>query len=187
MSSLYKFSASKKVDNPENIAIMNYNVRLFNLYNWIKEDNVQTKITEFITQEDPDIVSFQEYNPHDSIFLPNFAYKYENLSGKRTKYGHAIYSKFPIVNSGSFEFENTGNNAIFIDIVNNNDTLRIYNLHLQSARIDPNSELKSEDSERLFRRVANTFEVQQTQAETFIRQRSFVAISIIQPILMFID
>ena len=33
--SLYKFSSSKKIESAKNIKVMNYNVRLFNLYEWI--------------------------------------------------------------------------------------------------------------------------------------------------------
>ncbi|WAC03293.1 hypothetical protein N7U66_06930 [Lacinutrix neustonica] len=35
--SLYKFSQSKMSEDENNISIMNYNVRLFNLYEWISE------------------------------------------------------------------------------------------------------------------------------------------------------
>jgi endonuclease/exonuclease/phosphatase family metal-dependent hydrolase len=172
VASFYKFSSSKNVDDDSNISIMNYNVRLFNLYNWIQEDGVQTKITDFINKEEPDIISFQEYNPHDSIFLPNYSYKFEELSGKRTKYGQAIYSKFPIVQSGSFEFPNTGNNAIYADIVKDLDTIRVYNVHLQSAGISAEVEsLSNENSQRLVSRIASTFKTQQSQAETFVAHK----------------
>jgi len=62
------------------------------------------------------------------------------LSGKKVKYGQAIFSKFPIVKSGSIEFPNTANNAIYADIVKGSDTIRIYNVHLQSLRIAANNE-----------------------------------------------
>ena len=151
---------------------MNYNVRLFNLYNWIDEEGVQTKITRFINEIQPDVISFQEYNPHDSIYLPDYGYKFEELSGKRTRYGQAIYSRFPIVNSGSFEFPNTGNNAIYADIVKGTDTIRIYNVHLQSAGISAEvGNLAQENSERLFNRLAYTFKTQQTQAESFVSHK----------------
>lgn len=166
--SFYKFSSSKKIQTASNISFMSYNVRLFNLYNWIGEEGVQKKITDFINEVSPDVICFQEYNPHDSINLPNYNYKFEKLSGKKTKYGQAIYAKYPIVNSGSFEFENTGNNAIYVDLVVSNDTIRVYNLHLQSAGISADvDELKEEDSNRLLKRLAYTFRTQQTQAEQF--------------------
>ncbi|MGB5418342.1 endonuclease/exonuclease/phosphatase family protein, partial [Algibacter sp.] len=151
--SLYKFSASKKIESPDNFKVMNYNVRLFNLYEWIPEKGIETKMVDFLKTESPDILSVQEYHPHKNIDLSFFKYKFEKLSGKKTKYGQAIFSKFPIVNSGSIEFPNTPNNAIFADVVKGKDTIRIYNIHLESLRINTKVEsLKNEDSERLFKR-----------------------------------
>ncbi len=151
---------------------MNYNVRLFNLYNWIPEKNIETKIIDFIKTESPEILSIQEYHPHKNIDLSFFKYKYEKLSGKKTKYGQAIFSQFPIVNSGSIEFPDTGNNAIFADVLKGNDTVRVYNIHLESLRIDTNVEtLKNEDSERLFKRIGETFKMQQFQTELFLMHK----------------
>ncbi|WP_282135115.1 endonuclease/exonuclease/phosphatase family protein [Seonamhaeicola maritimus] len=151
---------------------MNYNVRLFNLYEWIKEDSIETKMVDFIKSESPDIVSFQEYHPHKNINLSFFKYKFEKLSGKKTKYGQAIFSQFPIVNSGSIEFPDTGNNAIFADVVKGGDTIRIYNIHLESLRINADVDnLKNEDSERLLKRVGSTFKMQQFQTELFLMHK----------------
>ncbi|MEC3907000.1 endonuclease/exonuclease/phosphatase family protein [Tamlana sp. 2201CG12-4] len=152
---------------------MNYNVRLFDLYDWIPEKDTELKIVEFIKKESPDILSIQEYHPHKNVDLSFFKYKYEKLSGKKTKYGQAIFSKFPIVNSGSIEFPDTSNNAIFADVVKEGDTIRVYNIHLESMRIDAKVEtLKKEDSERLFNRISNTFKMQQLQADLFLKHKN---------------
>lgn len=170
--SLYKFSSEKNIEDENNFKVMNYNVRLFNLYDWIPEDNIETKITSFIKAEVPDILSVQEYHPHKNIDLSFFKYKYEKLSGKKTKYGQAIFSQFPIVNSGSIEFPNTGNNAVFADVVKNLDTIRVYNIHLESLHLNTNVEdLKNEDSERLLKRIGNTFKMQQFQTELFLMHK----------------
>ena len=169
---LYKFSASTKIDDPQNIKVMNYNVRLFNLYEWIPEKGIETKIVDFIKKESPDVLSLQEYHPHENIDLSFFKYKYEELSGKKTKYGQAIFSKFPIINSGSIEFPDTANNAIFVDVVKGKDTIRFYNIHLESLRINTKVEhLKTEDSERLFKRIGTTFKMQQFQTELFLMHK----------------
>ena len=169
LGSLYKFSSSKKVADSENISVMNYNVRLFNLYDWIPEKNVEIKIVNLIKQQQPDILSIQEYHPHQSVDLSFYPHKYEELSGKRIKYGQAIFSKFPIVNSGSIEFPDTANNAIFADIVKGKDTIRVYNVHLESLRITQDVEqLNTEDSERIFKSIGKTFVMQQFQSELFL-------------------
>jgi endonuclease/exonuclease/phosphatase family metal-dependent hydrolase len=171
--SLYKFSSSKKIENPQNFKVMNYNVRLFDLYDWIPESNTETKIVDFIKNEAPEILSIQEYHPHKNIDLSFFKYKYVKLSGKKLQSGQAIYSQFPIVNSGSIEFPNTANNAIFADIVKGKDTIRIYNIHLESMRINANVEnLKNEDSERLLNRISTSFKMQQSQTELFLKHKA---------------
>ena len=170
--SLYKFSSSKKIEDSGNFKVMNYNVRLFNLYDWIPEKGIEDSIIEFIKAEAPDILSIQEYHPHKNIDLSFFKYKFEKLSGTKTKYGQAIFSQFPIINSGSIEFPNTPNNAIFIDVIKAKDTIRIYNVHLESLRINTKIEsLKNENSERLFKRVGSTFKMQQFQTELFLMHK----------------
>lgn len=170
--SLYKFSASKKIENSHNFKVMNYNVRLFNLYKWMPEKNIETQIRDFIKTEAPDVLSVQEYHPHKNVDLSFFKYKYEKLSGKNTKYGQAIFSQFPIINSGSIEFPDTGNNAIFADVIKGLDTIRFYNIHLESLRINADVEkLKQEDSEQLFKRISTTFKMQQFQTELFLMHK----------------
>jgi len=151
---------------------MNYNVRLFNLYNWIPEEHVETQIVNLIQREQPDIISFQEYQPQDNVNLSFYKYKYEKVSGTRVQYGQAIFSKYPIIASGSIAFPNTANNAIYADVVKNKDTIRIYNVHLQSLRIDTDIDnLKTDDSERLFKRISETFKKQQLQTELFLKHK----------------
>jgi endonuclease/exonuclease/phosphatase family metal-dependent hydrolase len=130
-------------------------------------------MVDFIKAKSPDVISFQEYHPHKNIDLSFFKYKFEKLSGKKVKYGQAIYSQYPIINSGSVEFPNTSNNAIFADIVKGQDTIRIYNVHLQSLRIDANVEkLKQENSDWILKRVEQTFKMQQEQTELFLKHKA---------------
>ncbi|MDT0557203.1 endonuclease/exonuclease/phosphatase family protein [Ichthyenterobacterium sp. W332] len=170
--SLYKFSSSKQIKDAANISVMNYNVRLFNLFNWIEKGNVKNEIASFITTESPDIICFQEYHSTEELVLEGY-YKFEDLSGDKVKSGQAIYSKFPILNSGSVEFPKSSNNAIFIDALIAEDTLRIYNVHLQSSGINTKVEnLKKESSENLFKRVRKTFKTQQMQMELFLKHKN---------------
>lgn len=170
--SLYKFSSSKNVDDTENISIMNYNVRLFNVFDWIKDKNVKQAISSFISKNQPDVLCIQEYRPDGEVELEGY-FKYEELSGKQVKNGQAIFTKFRIINSGSIEFPETSNNAIYADVVKGNDTIRIYNVHLQSLGIDPTVEkLANENSENLLKRVSKTFKMQQFQTELFLKHKT---------------
>lgn len=161
----------KKVILTEDIKLMTYNVRMFNLYDWISKENVKKEIVDFIKTKDPDILSIQEF--HESkITEIKFPYKYIKITNKSNHSGQAIYSKYKIINSGSLNFSNTGNNAIFVDILKNKDTLRVYNVHLESLRINPKEEeLTQENTEKFRKRVEKGFKIQANQATLILQHQ----------------
>lgn len=170
--SLYKFSGSKHLDDRKNLLVMNYNVRLFNVYDWIDDPNVGKDIVDFIAEKKPDIICIQEYRKYDDFALVGYE-KYEEFVGKKSSSGQAIFSKYPIIKSGSINFPKTFNNAIFADILKGNDTIRVYNVHLQSSGIQPDQEeLTTENSESMVKRVSSTFKMQQSQTELFLKHKS---------------
>ena len=165
ISTLYKFSSVEKNTNTS-LSVMSYNVRLFNIYNWIYSQVIEKNIEEFVLNESADVVAFQEFHPHNNINLSRYPYKYESLSGEKTKYGQAVFSKYPIVGKGEVTFSETANKAIYVDVVKENDTIRIYNVHFESLHINPNMKhLSEQDTERLVKRIGKRFEMQQEQAE----------------------
>lgn len=140
--------------NPSNISvkdsdtlhILSYNVRAFNLYDWAHNPKAANGILDFVASSKADIICFQEFYsraesrlllkeipkgtdiaPHAHIY-----YYFQDKEGGR--YGIATYSKFPIVRKGAIKFENTYNVCIYTDLRIGNDTIRIYNSHLQSVR-----------------------------------------------------
>ncbi len=164
-STFYKISNKKTLLNSD-VRIMSYNVRMFNLYKWIKDETITGKIESFIAEKAPDILAIQEYH-HSSKRKLN--YKYSYFEPKAKNYGLAIFSKFPIINKGSLDFKKSGNNAIFVDVLKEKDTIRIYNLHLQSLKINPAKEnFGQENSEKLIERLKNGFLKQASQTEQFI-------------------
>jgi endonuclease/exonuclease/phosphatase family metal-dependent hydrolase len=77
----------------------------------------------------------------------------------------AIFSKYPIIDKGSLEFPNTGNNAIYADIHYQKDTLRVYNLHLESLKLDVDkAELTNAYSGKFMDRIGTSFKKQREQA-----------------------
>jgi endonuclease/exonuclease/phosphatase family metal-dependent hydrolase len=48
----------------------------------------------------------------------------------------ATFLSYPVVNKGKIEFENSFNMAQFTDFIWQNDTIRVYNIHLQSIHFD---------------------------------------------------
>ena len=106
-----------------------------------------------INKQNPDVLLIQEYYKNDSIQL-NYPYKYVKAKNEKDKSGLAIFSKYPILNNGSLDFKNTSNNVIYSDILYKRDTIRFYNIHLQSLQINPDEEnFGQKDSEMLLKRI----------------------------------
>ncbi|WP_372793033.1 endonuclease/exonuclease/phosphatase family protein [Lutibacter sp.] len=170
ITKLYSFN-EKKILLSTDLKIMSYNVRMFNIYNWIDEENIDQKIYNFINEKEPDILCLQEFNPTIKIGF-KFPYKYIKASKKSKLFGHAIFSKYKIINSGSLDFLNSSNNAIFVDIIKNKDTMRVYNVHLESLSINPKEDyFNQENSEKLRIRVDKAFKKQADQAELIIQHQ----------------
>ncbi|AUC22939.1 endonuclease [Polaribacter sejongensis] len=165
-SPFFKISGNNSSLNSD-LKVMSYNVKSFDLFHKKKDSIVQDGY-EFITEKDPDIISIQEYYKSNKNNF-SFPYKYVKLRPNSKKYGMAIYSKHKIINSGSLDLKSTGNNIIFADILKKKDTIRIYNIHLESLRIKPNEEnFGEENSEKLIERVSNSFKEQAEQTVQFL-------------------
>lgn len=158
----------KEVLLNDDVKIMSYNVRMFNLYKWINEKNVEEKIYDFINSKEPDILCIQEFHPSLKKGL-KYPYEYIKISNENNHFGHAIFSKYKIINSGSLNFSKTGNNAIFADIVRNNDTVRVYNIHLESLNLNPKEDyFTQENSEKFKTRVQKAFKIQANQVSLIL-------------------
>lgn len=166
LSSFYKFTESKDVKNTDNsVSIMTYNVKSFNKYKWIDKEGIKDSIINFIAKQKPQILNLQEYNTrNDSEILSLYKYHYIQTAAPNTTFGQAILSQFEIVNKGSLDYEDTGNNAIYADLKIGADTLRVYNVHLQSHRVNPNVEdLQNEGGKSVLKRLGSSFKMQQDQ------------------------
>lgn len=166
-NSFYRFSFSEQPQvKKKQLKVMNYNVRLFNLYNWIPQENIPQLISQLIEDSNPDVISFQEYSGNDKVNLLAYPHTFKHLIRQKPEFGQAIYSKYPIINKGNLNFKNTSNNAIFVDIKKGKDTLRIYNIHLESLQVHENDvDFNQEASKRLIKRMSRSFQKQQQQAE----------------------
>tara|TARA_B100001094_G_scaffold99843_1_gene96012 strand:- start:10054 stop:11076 length:1023 start_codon:yes stop_codon:yes gene_type:complete len=161
------FSNNSLFAGKNNISVMSYNVRLFNKYNWIDKVNVGNQINSFLISQDPDIICLQEFQDN-IIELSSHPYRFKFTKGNNFNYGQAIFSKFPIVSKGSIDLGSNSNNAIFVDIQVNNDTIRFYNIHLQSFSINEKIDLSSENltkNKKLVSTISQTFIDQSKQSE----------------------
>lgn len=164
-------SAEEDEEEVSDFSLMSYNVRMFNAYEWSERKDIPEKITGFINEEKPDILCVQEHYIGAAELARIYPYEYVKLKGKNAEFGSAIFSKYPIINQGSLDFPQHGNNnAIYTDIViDKKDTVRVVNVHFQSLNIKPAiDDLQKEDSKKLLGRIGYGFSLQQEQAEMLL-------------------
>ncbi len=174
MPQLYKFSDADQDKEVSSLSIMSYNVRKFNMYKWIKTDSIEVSIKNFIKKENPDILVLQEYRN-----LKNFVLDYpyyinplldnysEPVENNKHKTDLAIYSKYPIINNGLIKYSKFLASSMFVDIVKNKDTLRVYNFHLASLGVIPDEDYFGyKDSKNLLKGIRHSFKIQQQQIDT---------------------
>ncbi len=132
--------------NKPDLKILSYNVRAFNIYEWMTDPNTNKGIFNFIRSEHPDVVCIQEFfTSNKTEFSPR---RYSRVFGEtpyshiefakrenpNTGFGIATFSKYPVVNRGTI-FKYGGNQGMYTDILFGNDTIRIINCHLQSLNL----------------------------------------------------
>ncbi len=163
MPSLYELNG-KESDLLENeLSIMSYNVRKFNMYKWIKSENIPSKINQFVNYENPDIIAFQEYQQLENFSL-NYPYQSNPTYQNKYKLSLAVFSKYPIVKEGIIQFSRGRPSAIYVDIKKGNDTLRVYNFRFSSLGIIPDKEYFGHaNSEKLLKRLRSSFKIQEKQ------------------------
>jgi endonuclease/exonuclease/phosphatase family metal-dependent hydrolase len=132
------------------IRVMTYNVHNFKRYGSKNDISTKHEILEIIDQQKPDIIGFQEfytrksgqYDMRDSIekiIGTNYYYFEPIIFNKEQAIGIAIFSRFPIVNQGLIPISDrrSENACIYIDVKKGNHQFRVYSVHLQSVRFDP--------------------------------------------------
>ncbi|MGB5316325.1 MAG: endonuclease/exonuclease/phosphatase family protein [Robiginitalea sp.] len=169
--SFYGFTAQVAGSTPqEAFTLMTYNVRGFNARGYYEPKNGGEQIVAFTEQQQPDIVCFQEFN---RTFFPYFK-KFKNriitpvTSGKSPQ---AIFSRFPILRSEVISFPESANSALFADILIGSDTLRVYNVHLQSYQI-PSREFLYADNGRNFLKRLNRVALKHRQQAQLVQDHA---------------
>lgn len=161
-------------DYNKTLSVLTYNVHLFNAYEKEpKEQVVMQQFSELLKTENPDIVCIQEFYSDYTTDMSNYPYQFIHFKEAGNKLGHAIFSKYPLINKGGFDFNDSHNNTIYADAIVGGDTIRIYNLHLESLGILPSvSFLQNRDTEKLKNRISETFVAQEKQIELILNHKS---------------
>lgn len=188
----FQFNSQKKLSTPKTFKLTSYNSMLFDLYNWKHNAETRQKIFDNLVEIDSDIICFQEFytseekndfNNIDSLTkilnLPYYHTEYTTTLREFDHWGMATFSRFPIVNRGKIVFHTRTNNlCIYTDIVIKKDTVRVYNVHLQSisfskkdnefiANFEKDTEFNDdvENSKNILRRLKRAFLKRTKQVE----------------------
>jgi endonuclease/exonuclease/phosphatase family metal-dependent hydrolase len=138
----------------QQLHVMSYNVRLFDLYTAATDEKYTNRnaIFTYIQKHDPDIICFQEFYHQDKpttfstrdtliqlLSIKDYHERYAHKLNGRQNFGVAVLSKYPLIAKGDVMFHTQGeqdfNYCVFVDIVKNKDTFRVYNVHLQSIKL----------------------------------------------------
>ncbi|MDR0364507.1 MAG: endonuclease/exonuclease/phosphatase family protein [Bacteroidales bacterium] len=141
--------AGKHEETAEGVKILSYNCQGLRGNNQtVKGKALSDTIASFISRESPDIICLQEFRGvkedeteqfitrfRESVGAANFHYqRYFSDHSQNAALCLLTLSKYPIVARNAIQL---GKRRIgmYTDIVIQNDTIRIFNLHLQSTRI----------------------------------------------------
>jgi endonuclease/exonuclease/phosphatase family metal-dependent hydrolase len=140
--------AKPSTDNT--IRVMTYNVHNFKRYGSNNDISTKHEILNLISEQHPDLIGFEEfytknkgpYEMRDSITriigTKNYYFEPFNFNDSEA-IGMAIFSKFPIVAKGIIRFSDTksDNQCLYVDVKKGEKIFRLYSVHLQSIRFDP--------------------------------------------------
>ncbi len=174
--------SGKKLDNGD-LKILSYNVQHFIGNGEGRQKETGEEITRFIEDQGADIICLQEvrlrqnniFNLRQTVQELSSVSHYQFARSSNT-FGSVTMTRFPIVNMGEIRFDDSKNISIFTDLLINNDTVRVYNVHLQSYQIDPlrfaiinsgiDEESDLEELRELGERFKQGFKLRANQVET---------------------
>ena len=111
----------------------------FNVHRFTKDDNACVKTISLVKEKQPNIICFQEFasmpgkiNVYDSLRRQGYNYNHSHIRKNKQPRGTSIFSKYPIIKAGNID----STRCIYTDIKTSSDTIRIYNIHLSSYRLD---------------------------------------------------
>jgi len=146
-------------DHDGKLKVMSYNVRVFNNYQNLQNKNHASSknMIKWAVENDAQIKCFQEYYNKDNSEIFNVKNRLSDAGWKfnhrkivlrdrsNAEFGITIYCKYPIVHKGEIkDAEDNFMNSIFADVLIDNDTIRIYNTHLESMSINEENVVNTE-------------------------------------------
>ena len=127
---------------------------------WRKLKDDLQDVTDSLGAE---ILCFQELKRDITARLDGYPYQYFSPEDP-DKSNQAIFSKYPIVGSGTIDFANSANLAIYADIAVKGDTIRVYSIHLQSYRVQSGRHLLRDFGKPFVERISEVARQHSDQA-----------------------
>ncbi|MEO6671314.1 MAG: endonuclease/exonuclease/phosphatase family protein [Ferruginibacter sp.] len=142
---------SLKKDSSD-LRVMSWNVEHFDILEHKSHPERKDQMINMINEYQPDVACFQEMVGSDLFpeainYVPDFksmlrmadylySYNYKLDFDNKHHFGIIIFSKYPIVKRQTMAYDMRDYNSTFqyVDIVKNADTIRVFNLHLQSLK-----------------------------------------------------
>lgn len=166
LGTFVRFGSGDEEIADDDFTILSYNVREFNKDRNIDSETIYDDIKTFVDDRNPDILCFQESLNLNRMKDYDYPYEYVANKGDEIKTRLSIFSKYPIVNTEIIRFPNSKNNACYADIVIKKDTIRVYNMHMQSLGITPGmGTISSNSPKTLYAKLAAKFKKQEEQAQ----------------------
>jgi endonuclease/exonuclease/phosphatase (EEP) superfamily protein YafD len=160
---LYQFK-DNGINTSKGLSIMSYNVRSFNRFKWLDTSNIPKEINTFITNESPDIISFQEYAIDLAPIFKDYPYLFFTPYTRNGKVGSCIISKLTLYNPQPVLFTGSENGGMYVDFLYKKDTLRLYNIHFESLGFNLKDTLvDSHYSKEIRSKINKVFAIQQLQ------------------------
>ncbi len=134
IGTMYKFGSPDK-EAKGGIGIATYNVRGFNQE---QTGTIANDIKEYMMKKNVDVICFQEYSDNVTFTKEKVStnYKEEYPYMATGKSDMVIFSKYPIRDSKTIEFEGTNNSGMWADIDVNGKLIRVFNVHMQTTGIN---------------------------------------------------
>lgn len=127
------------------LTIASYNIEGFY---WVARDTNRYSVAKMVEKNNIDILCIQEHceesNADSALILRRIGLPHRAVFFNRktdwANFGVTLYSRFPIVRSGNIDFGSERNASIWADIqIGERDTIRIFNNHLQTTNVSPNT------------------------------------------------
>ncbi len=183
------FSGTSVKTDSNDIKVLSYNVQQFRNGFKKAQPEIETNILTFLVDEKADLICLQEYqsvgnklyenikDTRDELHSGTYYYesyynpKYDLLSGL------IIFSKYPAVNSGKLKMQGSRTFGIYTDLLINQDTVRVFNIHLASIKLEkedlgfvakPDQEQLKNKSLAIYQKLTSAFFLRERQTQVLL-------------------